>query len=59
MHHREKKIKGYSKGDMIPLGTKQSGGKLLPHSDLWGEGGVSRGGITQQGKGHFIGYVEC
>ena len=21
---------------MIPLETKQSGGKLLPHSDLWG-----------------------
>ena len=27
---------------MIPLDTKQSGGKLLPHSDLWG-GGVSSG----------------
>ena len=22
---------------MLPLGTKQSGGKILPHSDLWGE----------------------
>ena len=21
---------------MLPLETKQSGGKLLPHSDLWG-----------------------
>jgi len=26
-------------GEMIPLDTKQSGGKLLPHSDL--QGGVS------------------
>ena len=26
----------YSQGEMLPLGTKQSGGKLLPHSDLWG-----------------------
>jgi hypothetical protein len=24
---------------MLPLGIKQSGGKLLPHSDLWGGGG--------------------
>ena len=23
---------------MLPLETKQSGGKLLPHSDLWGGG---------------------
>jgi len=33
---------------MLPLETKQSGGKLLPHSDLRGGGSVSRGGITQQ-----------
>jgi hypothetical protein len=32
---------------MLPLERKQSGGKLLPHSDLQG-GSVSRGGITQQ-----------
>ena len=25
---------------MLPLETKQSGGKLLPHSDLRGRGGV-------------------
>jgi hypothetical protein len=25
---------------MLPLETKQSGGKLLPHSDIWGGGGV-------------------
>ena len=31
---------------MLPLETKQSGGKLLPHSDLRG-GSVSRGGIAQ------------
>jgi hypothetical protein len=24
-------------GEMLPLETKQSGGKLLPHSDLRGE----------------------
>jgi len=37
---------------MFPLQTKQSGGKLLPHSDLRGEegGNVSRGGITQNTK---------
>ena len=23
-------------GEMLPLGTKQSGGKILPHSDLRG-----------------------
>jgi hypothetical protein len=32
--------------EMLPLETKQSGGKLLPHSDLRG-GSVSRGSITQ------------
>jgi len=26
----------YSQGEMLPLETKQSGGKLLPHSDLRG-----------------------
>ena len=41
---------------MLPLETKQSGGKLLPHSDVWG-GSVSRGGTTQQAtvKGHVFG----
>jgi len=28
---------------MIPLETKQSGGKLLPHSDIRGRGGVFLG----------------
>jgi len=32
---------------MLALETKQSGGKLLPHSDLRG-GSVSRGSIAQQ-----------
>ena len=32
---------------MLPLETKQSGGKLLTHSDLGG-GSVSRGNIMQQ-----------
>ena len=27
-------VKKYSQGKMLPLETKQSGGKLLPHSDL-------------------------
>jgi hypothetical protein len=34
---------------MLPLETKQSGGKLLPHLDLWG-GSVSGGSIMQQAK---------
>ena len=40
-------VKKYSQGEMLPLETKQSGGKLFPHSDLRGGGGgsVSRGGI--------------
>jgi hypothetical protein len=32
--------------EMLPLETKQSGGKLLPHSDLRGGGG---GGFTKGG----------
>ena len=30
-------------GEMLPLETKQSGGKILPHSDLRGGGGVFLG----------------
>jgi hypothetical protein len=33
--------------EMLPLETKQSGDKLLPHSDLGEGGGGSRGSITQ------------
>jgi len=38
-------VKKYSQGKMLPLETKHSGGKLLPHSDLRGRvflGEVSR-----------------
>jgi hypothetical protein len=33
--------------EMLPLETKHSGDKLLPHSDLRGGGGGSRGSTTQ------------
>ena len=51
-------VKKYSQDEMLPLETKQSGGKLHPHSDL--RGGVSRGGTTQQAteKGHCFRYIE-
>ena len=42
---------------MLPLETKQSGGKLLPHSDLWG-GSDSRVSITQHTKGDEIRYLD-
>jgi len=35
---------------MLAVVTKQSGKKLLPHSDLQGGGSVSRRSITQQAK---------
>jgi len=35
---------------MLALETKQSGGKLLPHSDLRGRVSVSRGNIAQHSK---------
>jgi len=31
---KENPFKKYSQSEMLPLETKQSGGKLLPHSDL-------------------------
>ena len=34
----------YSQGEMLPLETKKSGGKLLPHSVLWG--GVILEGVS-------------
>jgi hypothetical protein len=49
-------------GEMLPLETKQSGRKLLPHSDLrGGGGGVSGGSITLQAKekGHSFRNMEC
>jgi hypothetical protein len=30
-------VENYSQDEMLPLETKQSAGKLLPHSDLRGE----------------------
>ena len=47
---REKNIvKKYSQGEMLPLETNQSGGKLLPHSDLRG-GGVFLGEVSRSRK---------
>jgi len=40
---------------VLPLETKQSGGKLLPHSDL--QGGVSKGGMTQNTKGDEVRHL--
>ena len=44
---------------MIPLETKQSGGKLLLHSDLLGGGSVFKGIIAQHTKRYETSYVEC
>jgi len=44
---------------MFALETKQSGGKLLPHSDLQGGGIVSRGSIAQQAKRDENRDLEC
>jgi hypothetical protein len=43
------------KCEMLPLETKQSGGKLFPHLDCQG-GSVSRGSITLQEmeRGYFF-----
>jgi len=41
---------------MLPLETKQSGGKLLPHSDPPGVGGGVGGG-GWGGGGPFMGFV--
>jgi hypothetical protein len=40
-------VKEYSQGEMLPLETKQSGSKLLPHSDLPVGGGVFLGGVSR------------
>jgi hypothetical protein len=39
-------VMNYPKDEMLLLDIKQSGGKLLPHSVLRGEGSVSRGSIS-------------
>jgi hypothetical protein len=36
---RKKRMLRITHVEMLPLETKQSGGKLLPHSDLRGRGG--------------------
>jgi hypothetical protein len=47
-------VKKYSQGEMLPLETKQSGGKLLPHSDLRGGGGFWwKYHAASKGKGRF------
>jgi hypothetical protein len=46
--HPVKKIMLRNTCEMFPLETKQSGGKLLPHSFHLRGGRVSRGSITQQ-----------
>jgi hypothetical protein len=42
---------------MLPLGTKQSGGKLLPHSDL--RGGVFLGGVSRSRQRKRVGGDRC
>jgi len=44
-------VKEYSQGDMLPLETKRSGGKLLPHSDLRGGVFLERHHAAGNGKG--------
>ena len=46
-------VKKYSQGEVLPLETKQSGGKLLPHSDLRGEG-VFVGEVSRSRKRDFF-----
>jgi hypothetical protein len=50
-------VKKYSQGEMLPLETKQSGGKLLPHSDHpEGRGGCfwRKYHAAGKGKGTFF-----
>jgi hypothetical protein len=54
-------VMNYSQYEMLPPEIKQSGGKLLPQSVLWG-GSVSRGSISKFSKaekGHSVRYMEC
>jgi hypothetical protein len=52
-------VKKFSQCEMLPLETKQSGGKLLPHSDLWGECFSWEYHAAGNGKGTFFRYMEC
>ena len=45
-------LKKYSQGEMPPLETKQSGGKLLPHSDL--RGGVFLEEVSRSRKSDIL-----
>jgi hypothetical protein len=53
-------VKKYSQDEMLPLETKQSGGKTTPPLGS-PAGSVSGGSITQQAKekGDFVRYMEC
>jgi hypothetical protein len=53
-------VKKHSQGEMLPLETKQSGGKLLPHLNL-GEGECfwRKYHAASKGKGGFVRYMEC
>jgi hypothetical protein len=42
--------------EMLPLETKQSGGKLLPHSDLQGE--VFLEDVPRSRNGEFLDYLQ-
>ena len=46
-------VKKYSQSEMIPLETKQSGGKLLHYSDLRGAGGVFLEEVSRNRKRTF------
>jgi hypothetical protein len=45
-------VKKYSQGETLPLETKQSGGKLLPRSDLRGRGFL--GEVSRSRKRDFL-----
>jgi hypothetical protein len=46
-------VKKYSQGEMLPLETKQSGDKLLHHSDLRRGGGVFLEEVSRSKHGHL------
>ena len=46
-------VKKYSQGEMLTLETKQSGGKLLPHSDLQGGVFVEEVSHSRKRGGHL------
>ena len=47
-------VKKYPQVEMLPLETKRSGGKLLPHSDLRGEGGVFLEEVSRNSKRDIV-----